>query len=308
MLRQIFYGLALLLAACLGGGAAWLDHRLAESLHELTARLPPGLELGYAEAGFTWNGDLRLEKWRLKAANYPPLGGEEARLHRVYTWYPPDRLPASARLTLSRLGLPWLDNPRTLEAFWPPPALLGDYAKYHLTPAELVALGLGRLGGDLELRLSRDPEQPEKLNFELNLALDNLADLILRGSLRYPKPPDWTVLSHTAPGNIRLAHLQLSYQDRGGLARIFGYLANRENSDSASLRGQLAEQAGRDLPMLGLGKQVVSEIQRWLREGELSLALNPSAPLSWAELSRQSPSDYPRLLGLARGEGRGTAD
>lgn len=277
----------MILAACLGGTKAYVDHRLRTELDNSIKSLADKITIEYAEANTSLLGSVVISDLHLTAPDYTPVHIDTVTLYKAYQFYNPNALPEQAALALQGVLMPISDTappvPILLSAF--------GYAPYYLSPRELRGLGYTHVNADMHIE-AKLRERRVLLSGTVNAH----AWGEIRVSVELDKVPAPASL-RTAAQQIQLATLMFSYTNKELVNRIFTLLAQRNKISLDNFKQALFTKLKSDLHQarISLDASVLASLQQFIQTpNKLTIHLQPNPPISINALFQASP----KRLGL----------
>lgn len=296
VLKNIFYGVLLLLAAVLGGGKAFVDYTLSDSLQQAVKSISKQVTVRYSAAYLSWTGAVVVENLQ----GTTPLGLNfsiaEIRLPAAYQWLSlPAALPNNFSLELNEVRIPIPET--AAQDSWQAVFKAMGYGNYYLSSKELRNLGYAQWQGNIEFSGLQQAEVLKIAAVIKSSAWGNGSGVVELNKV--PALPKWGQLS----GQIQVAEARLIYQDTGLSARLFGFLAQRQGQPLESLKTAFAQKITQDIQQSGLvlDGSVNNSLKQFIQataSSSLNALLQPTPPITLNELLNAPIEKLPMRLGL----------
>ncbi|ALG68439.1 hypothetical protein [Beggiatoa leptomitoformis] len=292
MWKNPFLTVLLLLTAILGGGKAYIDHWLNNSIANTLNTNFPQANIRYQQAHLSITGAIQLENLTIDTPTLQDIHITQVTLYRVYQWYNPQQLPENAQIHLSGLQIPLND------AAPPIPVWLNlfGYAPYYVTPTELRRLGYLSFNADVDIQAIRQTEQQIRLQALIDGG--SWGKLQLQTTLENVPPP--AQLQRSAQ-QIALAELTLSFSEQGLLKQLWGLWAQRNDTTIDLLQEKLIQtiQTGLAQTKLPFDASLMQSLRRFIQNPtHLRLSLKPMQALSLNKMLQIPLTDLVQSLRL----------
>ncbi|HDN25868.1 MAG TPA: hypothetical protein ENG03_01975 [Thioploca sp.] len=275
----------MILAACLGGTKAYVDHRLRTELDNSIKSIADKVTIEYVEVSTSLLGSVVISDLHLTVPDYTPVHIDTVTLYKAYQFYNPNALPEHISLALQDVHIPISDTappvPILLSAF--------GYAPYYLSPKELRGLGYTHVNANIYIEA--------KLREE-GVFLSGTVNAHAWGEIMVSIDLDNVPASlRAAASRIQLAALTFSYTNKGLVNRIFTLLAQRHKISLDNFKQALFTKLKSDIHQtrISLDASVLASVQQFIQTpNKLTIHLQPSPPILMNALFQTSP----KRLGL----------
>ncbi|HIE00166.1 MAG TPA: hypothetical protein EYP59_07740 [Thiotrichaceae bacterium] len=287
-LKKVILTALMILAACLGGTKAYLDHRLRLEFDTSIQSVADKVLIEYGDIRLSLLGSLIINDLRLTLADFVPVQIDTMTLYQAYQFYDLKTLPKQFSIVIQGLQLP-ISNSAP-----PVPVLMSafGYAPYYLTPKALRGLGYARVKADVHCQAVVSEKHTSVL---ITANAYAWGDLKLSMDLN-DVPIQMASLVKTAE-RIQLAHLIFSYTNKGLVNRVFKKWAQRQKMTLASFKQGLISKLTSDISQSGLklDNSVLVSMRQFIQTPQtLTVHLQPNPPRRINTLFNSSP----KSLGL----------
>lgn len=294
VLKNIVYGLLLLLMAVLGGGKAFVDYSLSDSLQQTIQRVSKQVTLRYSSAYLSWTGAVVVENLQ----GSTPLGLNfsvaEVRLPAAYQWLSlPAALPNNFSLELNDVRIPIPET--AAQDSWQAVFKAVGYGNYYLSSKELRNLAYTQWQGNLAFSGLQQADVLKIATVIKSNAWGHWSGVVELNKV--PALSKWGQLS----GQMQIAEVRLMYQDTGLIARLQGFLAQRQGQSLDSLKTALTQKVTQDIQQSGLvlDGSVSNSLKQFIQTpASLNALLQPTPPITLNELLNAPLEKLPVRLGL----------
>ncbi|MDD2815047.1 MAG: hypothetical protein PHP00_04820 [Thiotrichaceae bacterium] len=294
VLKNIFYGVLLLLAAVLGGGKAFVDYTLSDSLQQAVKSVSKQISLRYSTAYLSWMGAVVVENVQGSTPFGLNFSVAEVRLPAAYHWLSlPAALPSNFSLELNDVRIPIPEA--AAQDSWQAVFKAVGYGNYYLSSKELRNLGYAQWQGDIAFSGLQQAEVLKVATVIKSSAWGNWSGVLELNKV--PALPKWGQLS----GQMQVAETRLAYQDTGLSARLLSFLAQRQGQPVESLKTALAQKITQDIQQSGLviDGSVSNSLKQFIQTpANLNALLQPTPPITINELLNAPIEKLPVRLGL----------
>ncbi|MEN9460740.1 MAG: hypothetical protein RIS84_760 [Pseudomonadota bacterium] len=294
VLKSIFYGVLLLLAAILGGTKAFVDYTLSDSLQQTVKNLSKQVTLRYSSAYLSWTGAVVIENVQGSTPQGLNFSVAQLRLPAAYQWLSlPAALPETFSLELNDLRIPLPET--AAQDSWQAMFKAVGYGDYYLSSKELRNLGYAQWQGDLAFSGLQQADLLKVATVIKSSAWGNWSGVVELNKV--PALPKWGQLS----GQMQIAEVRLNYQETGLNARLLGFLAQRQGQPLEGLKTALAQKITQAIQQSGwvLDGSVSETIKQFIQSPKsLNALFQPTPPITLNELLNAPLEKLPVRLGL----------
>ena len=291
-MKKIIFLTLMIIAACLGGAKAYVDHRLGIELNTSIREVGDSVAIEYAEVSTSLLGSVYIRDMRITVPSYAPVLVDTIILHKAYKFYNPNTLPQHISISIQDVQIP-IKNTAA-----PAPVLISalGYAPYYLTPKELRGLGYARINADIAIEAKQLGDN--KMLLAGRIDAQAWGELALSVDLTHV-PTALSSLSKAAH-QIQLAAGSLTYINKGFFERLFTRLAQRNNLTVNRLKKGLISKLKSDISQarIILDSSVLTSLEQFIQSPDkLIIRLQPNPTIRINTLFLRSP----KRLGLKMG-------
>ena len=279
----------MIIAACLGGIKAYIDHQLGVELNASIRTMADIAAIEYSEVSTSLLGFAYIHDMRISVPNYAPVLVDSITLHKAYKFYNPNILPPNISISIQGVKIP-IKNTAT-----PTPVIISalGYAPYYLTSKELRGLGYARINADIDIEAKQLGDN--KMSLWIKVDAQAWGELILSAGLTHVST-NLTSLSKVAQ-KIQLVASSLTYTNKGFFEKLFTRLAQRNNLTVNRLKKGLISKLNSDISQarITLDSSVLTSLQEFIQSpNKLIIHLQPRSAIKINRLFYNSP----KRLGL----------
>ncbi len=289
-MKKIIFLTLMIIAACLGGAKAYVDHRLGIELNTSIRSVADIVAIEYSEVSTSLLGSAYIRDMRITVPNYAPVLVDTIMLHKAYKFYNPNTLPQHIAISIQGIGM---QIPIKNTAA-PAPVLISalGYAPYYLTPKELRGLGYARINANIDIEAKQLGEN--KMFLEGRIDAHAWGELTVSVDLSHV-PTTLASLPKVAL-EIQLVAGSLTYTNKGFFERLFTRLAQRNNLTVNRLKKGLISKLKSDISQADiLDSSVLTSLSQFIQSPDkLIIRLQPKPAIRINTLFLRSP----KRLGL----------
>jgi hypothetical protein len=288
-MKKIIFLILMIIAACLGGAKAYIDHRLGIELNASISEVADSVAIEYSEVSTSLLGSAYIRDMRLTVPNYAPVLVDTIMLHEAYKFYNPNTLPQHIAISIQGMQIP-IKNTAA-----PAPVLISalGYAPYYLTPKELRGLGYARINADIDIEVKQLGDN--KMFLAGRIDAHAWGELTVSVDLSHV-PTALASLPKVA-FEIQLVAGSLTYTNKGFFEKLFTRLAQRNYLTVNHLKKGLISKLKSDISQAGiiLDSSVLTSLQQFIQSPDkLIIRLQPNPAIRIHTLFLRSP----KRLGL----------
>lgn len=275
--KNLIVTLLMLLAACLGGGKAYLDYWLQQKFNHWIASVASEFTVNYGEIKTNLAGNLTINQLVITLPKTIPIYMDAITVYSIYQFYPLHALPKRIAISVKNINFPIGDsNP-------PVPILVKTlgYAPYYVNDTMMRKLGYLHFNSDLDCEMQLSEKQS---HFSAILEADRWGHLEIRGTLQH----DASFLEKTFSNSVQLNDFVLNYSDRGLVNQVLTLLAQRDAKNVDEFKQGLLQKITKDIHRSGisLDNGILISLAQFINNPKLlTLFLQPNPPLFLHQLN-----------------------
>ncbi len=256
-MKKIIIIIAMILSASLGGGKAYVDHRLMSAFNNMIASIDDTITINYSHIKLSVLGSVIINDIHVTIPDYPVISIDTVEIYKLY------QLPQWINVAIQGVHVPISDAvniPILVSAF--------GYTPYYMTPKEVRDLGYTQINAHIKIVAQMLPNN----FFEVTGTLDAQDLGQLKGAVTVNKIP-------------LIQALRVTYTNHNFFQKIFTHLAQRNTKTVTQLKKMLIRKIKKDIVHIDS-----SNLQHFIQTPKrLTIDLHPYSPMSINTLLSTSP-------------------